>query len=48
VIPDSVIIIGQDAFQDCVQLEHVISPARFHHLFPGVASVSESTQFLMK
>jgi len=26
----------------------VIAPARFHHLFPGVASLTEPSQFLLK
>jgi len=48
VIPDSVIDIDEDAFHGCDHLEQVIAPARFHHLFPRVASVTEPTQYLLK
>jgi hypothetical protein len=48
VIPESVIEIGHDAFEDCTQLEQVIAPARFHHLFPRVASLTEPSQFVLK
>jgi hypothetical protein len=48
VISESVTEIGRGAFGGCDQLEQVIAPARFHHLFPRVASVTESTQYLFK
>jgi hypothetical protein len=48
VIPDSVTKIGDAAFVGCDQLEQVIAPARFHRLFPRVASVTEPTQYLLK
>jgi hypothetical protein len=38
----------ENAFQGCNQLEQVIAPARFHHLFTQVASLTEPTQYLMK
>jgi len=48
VVPDSVSDIGPTAFDSCDHLEQVIAPARFHHLFPRVALVTEPTQYLMK
>jgi len=48
VIPDSVTNMNEHAFKGCDQLEQVIAPARFHHLFPTVASVTEPTQYLFK
>ena len=48
VISDSVVDILGNAFGGCTQLEQVIAPARFHHLFPGVASVTEPTQYFLK
>jgi hypothetical protein len=49
VIPDSVIDMDDAAFDGCNQLEQVIAPARFHHLFPGVASLTEPSQhYLLK
>jgi hypothetical protein len=48
VIPDSVISIGVEAFAGCNRLEQVIAPARFHHLFPRVASLTEPTLYLFK
>jgi hypothetical protein len=48
VIPDSVTDIGADAFQGCTQLQQVIAPARFHHLFPRVASLTEPSQYVLK
>jgi hypothetical protein len=48
VIPDSVLNIGDDAFYACDQLEQVIAPARFYHLFPDVSSVTEPVQYLLK
>jgi hypothetical protein len=53
VIPESVTSIDNNGgvykvFEGCDELEQVIAPARFHRLFRGVASVTESTQFLMK
>jgi hypothetical protein len=48
VIPESVIDIDETAFQGCTQLEQVIAPARFHHLFPRVSSLTEPSQFVLK
>jgi hypothetical protein len=48
VIPESVTDMAHDAFEDCDHLEQVIAPARFHHLFPRVASVTEPSQYLLK
>jgi hypothetical protein len=48
VIPDSVIDLGIYVFEGCNQLEQVIAPARFHHLFPGVASLTEPSQYMLK
>jgi hypothetical protein len=48
VIPYSVTEISANAFAGCTHLEQVIAPARFHHLFPGVTSVTEPTQYLLK
>jgi hypothetical protein len=48
VIPDSVTEIDENTFKGCNQLEQVIAPARFHHLFRGVASLTEPTQYLFK
>jgi hypothetical protein len=43
-----VIDLSVHTFQNCDQLEQVIAPARFHHLFPRVASLTEPSQFLLK
>ena len=48
VIPDSVVDMDTDAFLGCDRLEQVIAPARFHHMFPDVASLTEPTMFLLK
>jgi hypothetical protein len=40
-------LIMDDPFLGC-NLEQVIAPTRFHHLFPTVASVTEPTQFILK
>jgi hypothetical protein len=48
VIPESITIIADNAFDDCDQLEQVITPARFHHLFPETASLTEPAQYLLK
>jgi hypothetical protein len=48
VIPESVTSIEDDVFDGCDHLEQVIAPARFHHLFPGVALLTEPTQYLLK
>ena len=48
VIPDSVTNLRENAFEGCDRLEQVIAPARFHHLFPRVASVTEPSQYLLK
>jgi hypothetical protein len=48
IVPDSVTSLGVDAFIVCDRLEQVIAPARFHFLIPGIASVTEPTQYLLK
>ena len=49
VIPDSVTEMSGYTFVGCTQLEQVIAPARFHHLFPSVASLTEPSQsFVLK
>ena len=48
VIPDSFIDMNEHSFADCTSLEQVIAPARFHHLFPGVASLTEPTDYFLK
>lgn len=48
VIPDSVTNILRIAFEDCNNLEQAIAATRFHDLCSGVASVTESTQYLLQ
>lgn len=47
-IPDSVTQINESAVYSCDLLEQVVAPAHLHYLFPDIASVTESTQYLLK